>query len=136
VCERKDRIRDSGVKRGRREAGNGERESERERSRNSGSLTFYKTAVLSQVLVLSKSFFLFFCTRHYLVPRGRQQDAASRKPAAKRACDPDEDAADCTLNLAPPRAPIPGDVKTALREELAPLMERRRGRRWNEHNLR
>ncbi|TNN44351.1 hypothetical protein EYF80_045437 [Liparis tanakae] len=44
----------------------------------------------------------------------RGADAASRKPAAERACDPDEDAAECAVNLAP-RAAIPRDTGDAVR---------------------
>lgn len=78
-------------------AGNGERES----PRNSGRLTFYKTAVLSQVLVLSISAApppLFFCISHYLVPWDREQDGVSvlmwqeailhSQRKKKKACDP------------------------------------------------
>lgn len=78
MCEK---IRDFGVKRmgvGRRgEMGRKWSES----PRNSGRLTFYKTAVLSQVLVLSIYvaffFFLFSCISHYLVPRDQQQAGVS-----------------------------------------------------------
>lgn len=63
MCEK---IRDSGVK---RVGEMGRKRSESPRS--SGRLTFYKTAVLSQVLVLSAQF--FFSLSHYLVPRDRQQ---------------------------------------------------------------
>lgn len=46
---------------------------------NSGRLTFYETAVLSQVLVLSQSTALFFsCISHYLVPRDQQQAEGQR----------------------------------------------------------
>lgn len=42
--------------------------------RNSGRVTFYKTAALSQVPVLSRFFFSSFFSRvsHYLVPRDRE----------------------------------------------------------------
>jgi len=72
MCVRKKgKIRDFGVKR----VGVGKRGERgvlklrgrkwRERPRNSGRVTFYKTAVLSQVPVLSKSVALFFSFSHY-----------------------------------------------------------------------
>ena len=63
VCEKKAKVRDFGGKRvgvGRRGEMAERPETQRERARNSGRLTFYKTAVLSQVLVLSVSEALFF----------------------------------------------------------------------------
>lgn len=51
------------------------------RPRNSGRVTFYKTAVLSQVPVLSKSeaAFLFFLVHisHYLVPWDEERAGVS-----------------------------------------------------------
>lgn len=72
-----EKIRDSGVKRVGRRGETGRK------WRNSGRLTFQRTAVLSQVLVLSEHallFFLFFfpCVSHDLVP-GEQQQATGQR---------------------------------------------------------
>lgn len=53
------------------EAGNGEMG-----PRNSGRVTFYKTAALSQVPVLSRSL-SFSRVSHYLVPRDRERAGPS-----------------------------------------------------------
>lgn len=74
MCEK---IRDFGVKRVGRRGEMGRKWSKS--PSNSGRLTFYKTAVLSQVLVLSIYVALFSsCISHYLVPRDQQQAEGQR----------------------------------------------------------
>lgn len=90
VCEK---IRDFGVKRVGRRGEMGRKWSKS--PSNSGRLTFYKTAVLSQVLVLSIHVALFSSgISHYLVPRDQQQAEGQRfmwqeaEYTLRKACDP------------------------------------------------